>query len=257
MIHKGDKCHETSKRRQEKWLGNLSLKSEGVESPNARVCSDHFAKDGLDPTDKTGMVSIACQTHLTVDHIEAMEEDINNLKSEIYNLRAKALDTELSKESFQDKDDKTKFYTDSWKDCLPWPQERHTVIKIFADASDSAWGGTIQTPGSPSTSLRDYWPEHLAHCPIMIKEAYALVFTLRAARYSITNAHLDVHTDNMAFMFSWRKQEGKNSQFKTAIKELHLILWESSASMTRSYVPSSANPADAPSRVLSEKDPPG
>jgi len=71
------------------------------------------AVDGLDehPTDKTGMVSIACQTHLTVDYIEAMEEDVNNLNSEIYNLRAKALDTKLSKESFQDKDDKTKFYT--------------------------------------------------------------------------------------------------------------------------------------------------
>ena len=145
-------------------------------------------------------------------------------------------------------------FLDSWKDCLPWPQERHTVVKIFADASDSAWGGTIQTPGSPSTSLRDYWPEHLAHCPIVIKEAYALIFTLRAARYSITNARLDVHTDNMAFMLSWRKQGGKSSQLNTALKELHLILWESGASMTLSYVPSSANPADAPSRVLSEKD---
>ncbi|KAK3700587.1 hypothetical protein QZH41_001585 [Actinostola sp. cb2023] len=141
-------------------------------------------------------------------------------------------------------------FLDSWKDCLPWPQERHTVVKIFADASDSAWGGTIQIPGSPSTSLRDYWPEHLAHCPIVIKEA----FTLRAAIYSITNARLDVHTDNMAFMLSWRKQGGKSSQLNTALKELHLILWESGASMTLSYVPSSANPADAPSRVLSEKD---
>ncbi|KAK3731622.1 hypothetical protein QZH41_004874 [Actinostola sp. cb2023] len=145
-------------------------------------------------------------------------------------------------------------FLDSWKDCLPWPQERHTVVKIFADASDSAWGGTIQTPGSPSTSLRDYWPEHLAHCPIVIKEAYALIFTLRAARYSITNARLDVHTDNMAFMLSWRKQGGKSSQLNIALKELHRILWESGASMTLSYVPSSANPADAPSRVLSEKD---
>lgn len=42
--HKGKKCEEISKRRRQKWLRNLSLSSAGVNTSNARVCSDHFVK---------------------------------------------------------------------------------------------------------------------------------------------------------------------------------------------------------------------
>ncbi len=44
IVHKGDRTREISKRRRAKWLANLSLQSKGVESPHARVCSDHFVK---------------------------------------------------------------------------------------------------------------------------------------------------------------------------------------------------------------------
>ena len=44
IVHNGEKVKSFSTRRRAKWLTNLSLKSKGAESSNARVCSDHFVK---------------------------------------------------------------------------------------------------------------------------------------------------------------------------------------------------------------------
>ncbi|XP_031555013.1 uncharacterized protein LOC116291918 [Actinia tenebrosa] len=44
VVHKGERTRDLSKRRRSRWLANLSLSSKGVESPHARVCSDHFVK---------------------------------------------------------------------------------------------------------------------------------------------------------------------------------------------------------------------
>ena len=44
IIHKGDRVNDITKRRRERWLANLSLLSNGADSSNARVCSDHFVK---------------------------------------------------------------------------------------------------------------------------------------------------------------------------------------------------------------------
>ena len=50
ITHKGKKCREFTERRRLKWLANLKLCSKGIESPNARVCSDHFIKGKLKHT---------------------------------------------------------------------------------------------------------------------------------------------------------------------------------------------------------------
>ena len=44
VSHKGAKIQKITKQRREEWLKNLSLSSSGVQSDNARVCSDHFVK---------------------------------------------------------------------------------------------------------------------------------------------------------------------------------------------------------------------
>lgn len=47
--------------------------------------------------------------------------------------------------------------------------------------------------------------------PIVNKEARALVLSIQVCKSLITNSRLDVQTDNRAFMQSWLKQRGKNS----------------------------------------------
>ena len=57
--------------------------------------------------------------------------------------------------------------------------------------------------------------------PIVVKEALAFVNTLQAGKTLVTNARVDAHTDNMAFLQSLEKQGGKNVQLNDALKKLH------------------------------------
>ncbi len=52
-----------------------------------------------------------CQTDLTMDDIERMEDVLKHTTTELSDLRTKALDSQFSQESFQRNKDLTKFYT--------------------------------------------------------------------------------------------------------------------------------------------------
>lgn len=137
-------------------------------------------------------------------------------------------------------------FLDTWKDCLPWPRENHFIVKIFSDASGFAWGGVVQMPDKPPFSIRDYWSDGCRHYPIVVKEARALLLTLQACKPLIVNSRLDVHTDNKAFMQSWLKQGGKNSQLNDVLKDLSTTLLECNATISFQLISSSGNPADFP-----------
>jgi hypothetical protein len=145
-------------------------------------------------------------------------------------------------------------FLDSWDDCLPWPLEKHTVIQIFSDSSDFAWGGVIHPPHGPPFSIHDYWGENDRSSPIVVKEAKALLMVLHAGKERIANSRIDVHTDNMAFMHSWRRQGGRNRELNDVLKQLYSTLLSCKAMVSFYYIPSERNPADLPSRVLSDKD---
>lgn len=145
-------------------------------------------------------------------------------------------------------------FLDAWSDVLPWPQEKHLTVRVFSDASNFAWGGIIEAPDQPRFSVRDYWSDNLRSLPIAVKEARALVSTLEAGKSIISNCRLDVHTDNLAFMHSWHKQGGKNRQLNEVLKELSAILLEANTYAAFHFIPSAENPADMPSRILSDKD---
>ena len=144
---------------------------------------------------------------------------------------------------------------DTWRECPPWPRQGHFIVKICTGASNFAWGGVIQIPDTSPISVHDYWPDSALHYPIVVKEARALVLTLQACKSFISNSRLDVHTrDNMTFMHSWHKQGGKNPQLNEALKDLSSTLLEFNATVSFHFIPSSCNPADFPSRTLSDKD---
>ena len=109
-------------------------------------------------------------------------------------------------------------------------------------------------PGMSPLEVRDYWSSDTRSLPIVVKEALAFVNTLQACKTLVTNARVDAHTDNMAFLQSWEKQGGKNVQLNDALKKLHQTAFDLNAVISLKYVPSSANPADPPSRVLSDLD---
>ncbi|KAK3710380.1 hypothetical protein QZH41_012307 [Actinostola sp. cb2023] len=145
-------------------------------------------------------------------------------------------------------------FLDTWQECLPWPGEKHLVVRVCSDASNFAWGGVIEVPSQESLKVRDYWSSGIKTSPIVVKEATALVHVLRAGKHLVANSRVDAHTDNLAFLQSWKKQGGKNQELNDVLKQLHSLLLESNISLNLCYIPSRQNPADAPSRTLSDKD---
>lgn len=88
----------------------------------------------------------------------------------------------------------------------------------------------------------------------IVKEALAFVNTLQAGKALVTNERMDAHNDDMAFLQSWEKKGSKNVQLNNALQKLHQTAFKLNAVISLKYVPSSANPADPPSRVLSDLD---
>jgi hypothetical protein len=54
---------------------------------------------------------IICQTDLSMENINGIEEDDRKLRSELYELRSKALNSKLNEQSFKDNEEKTIYYT--------------------------------------------------------------------------------------------------------------------------------------------------
>ena len=114
-------------------------------------------------------------------------------------------------------------FLDSWEGTLPWPSERHIVLEILSDASGFAWRGVIRSPGAPPVTIRDYWTTSTRLSPIVVKEALALVNVLSAGEHLISNARVDAYTDNTAFIHSWGKQGGKNTELNSVLKSLSIF----------------------------------
>ena len=89
--------------------------------------------------------------------------------------------------------------------------------------------------------------------PIAVKEALALVNTLKAGKSTLINCRGDAHMDSLTFIQAWKKQGGTSKQLNDALKLLSVVLLAQNISLELCYVPSSLNEADSLSRVLSDK----
>ena len=49
-------------------------------------------------------------------------------------------------------------FLDSWKDCVPWRDEKHLHLSVSSDASGHGWGGVLHLSSSDRV-LGDYWQE--------------------------------------------------------------------------------------------------
>ncbi|CAL9689341.1 unnamed protein product [Knipowitschia caucasica] len=77
----------------------------------SEIQSPDIPEDGETNAAQDVCPGVACQTDLTGEDIVSMEQELNKLNCEHYELQSKALDTAISKESFEKSNDKTKFYT--------------------------------------------------------------------------------------------------------------------------------------------------
>ena len=145
-------------------------------------------------------------------------------------------------------------FLDTWDGFLPWKEEKHSSITLFSDASDVGWGGLIKIPGKEEQPIRGYWDDSTRHLPIAVREAKALLFTLESLGTSVANTRLDCSIDNKAVVSSWQKQASKNPALSLVMKCIFQLTVRFNLALAISFVPSADNPADRPSRTLSDID---
>ncbi|XP_073724570.1 uncharacterized protein [Misgurnus anguillicaudatus] len=108
------KLKEDKQRRSECAEAMLDLQ-QTAESPDLTQPADNNSQSegiiGNETLNEQGYVDARCQTDLTMDDIEKMEDVLRQNTTDLGDLRTKALDAQFNQESFEKNEEKTKFYT--------------------------------------------------------------------------------------------------------------------------------------------------
>lgn len=145
-------------------------------------------------------------------------------------------------------------FLDAWQEFVPWRKEYHARLSLSTDASGYAWGGVIHLPAGDQT-VGDYWNENERKLDIASKELLSLTNTIETLPPWVKHCRLDASVDSMVLIGVWEGQGSKKSLELTRItKRLFGILSRRNIQLQLSYVQSSVNEADTPSRRLSRLD---
>ena len=144
-------------------------------------------------------------------------------------------------------------FVDSQTDPVPFRLHRHLRLFLSTDASGYAYGAEVSLPSGPLV-MRDYWRSELLSCDISVKEALAVFFVLQALPESIFSRRVDVQVDNEGLCHAWSGLKASSQGLVDVLRELFLLCVDLKVDLRLHWVPSSLNPADAPSRALSRSD---
>ena len=87
-----------------------------------------------------------------------------------------------------------------------------------------------------------------------MKEAQALFNTLESFLSNTHDARIDAFVDNKALLHNWERKVSKSPAISDILKDIFSFTMSRNLSLNLMYVPSKNNPADAPSRSLSDLD---
>lgn len=144
-------------------------------------------------------------------------------------------------------------FIDSWSEPFPWLMDRHSTISLSSDSSDYKWGACF-TDNGEQLVLSDYWTDDQNGLPIMLKEALALKNTLLSLGDRLRNKRIQAFVDSKAVCGAWSNQYSKSPELNVILKDIFQIIFSLNCTLTLTYIPSSQNPSDEPSRALSKSD---
>ena len=81
-----------------------------------------------------------------------------------------------------------------------------------------------------------------------------MLCTLKSLYTSVANSRLACFIDNKAIVAAWQKQVSKNAALSQVMKSIFQLSLLSNLALSTFFIPSSDNPADHPSRTLSDID---
>lgn len=83
---------------------------------------------------------------------------------------------------------------------------------------------------------------------IIIKEALALKNAIISLGDKVKNSRIDAKVDNKVLVFAWNNKYSKNEELNTILKDIFHLTFNLNINLSVSYVHTSENPADGPSR---------
>lgn len=141
-------------------------------------------------------------------------------------------------------------FLDTWTECIPWRSERHVTATLATDAS---LAGYAVVGADGSLLLRDSWKNDPR--PIHLKEAEAVQRAVVAMAPQTRNGRLVILVDNKAVVLAWSGLAGsKDRRLNGIMLEILEVTREYNIDLKLSYIPSAQNPADGPSRHMSDND---
>ena len=140
-------------------------------------------------------------------------------------------------------------FVDNLEGGYKWKEERHVDLEIATDASGFAWGASI----ADEEIIHDRWSKEDRR-PIHMKETEALINTLDSIPDRMRNRRVDVKVDNQALIKAWERNGAKNKDLNDLLKVLFTKVTALNCELHLSYISTSENPADAPSRRSSLAD---
>lgn len=144
-------------------------------------------------------------------------------------------------------------FVDEWVGCVEWRPEKHLqVVSLATDASLYKWGAVVglDREKGDQVELADFWGAG-DNRPIHLKEAEALLVTLRSMQQRIRGHRVDVYIDSMVVLRAWQKQGSRDVQLARLLKSIFELVAEHNVDLVLQYLPSKDNPADKPSRSIS------
>lgn len=134
---------------------------------------------------------------------------------------------------------------------VSWFLWRFSTVEKWA--AHSSWlGRCLYLPSQPPIESCGLWGEATRCLPITVREAQAIFNTLESLLSNSRNTRFDAFVDNKALLHSWERQVFKSSAISGILRDIFTFTMYRYLSLNLMYMPSKVNPADAPSRSLSD-----
>ena len=112
----------------------------------------------------------------------------------------------------------------------------------------------LKVPDKEEKTLRGYWDDDTRQLPIAVREARALLHTLESVGEIIANSRVDCFIDNKVVVSCWERQLSQMPALSSVMKDIFSLTLKFNLALKTFFVPSRENPADFPSRSLSDAD---
>ena len=144
-------------------------------------------------------------------------------------------------------------FVDMHTEPIPFLKQQHVTVSLSNDASGFAWGASISLPSGPM-DFRDYWSSNLFKHDICAKEGLAVLFGLQSIEDELHGRRVDVFVDNQGLVLAWQGLKSRSPELVGVLRTLFLFCVDLRVSLKLIWIPTDANPADAPSRVVDRSD---